>query len=64
MAQFFWHNLKIEEIIKVLRTDIEKGLTEKEVKLSLKEFGKNRLPAEKPLSELSIFLEQLKSPLI
>jgi Ca2+-transporting ATPase len=64
MIQFFWHNLKIEEIIKILRTDIEKGLTEKEVRLSLKEFGENRLPAEKPLSELSIFLEQFKSPLI
>ena len=64
MTQFFWHNLKIEEIIKILRTDIEKGLSEKEVKLSLKEFGENRLPEEKTFSRLTIFLEQFKSPLI
>ena len=64
MSKFFWHNLKIEEIIRILRTDTEKGLSEKEVKLSLKEFGKNILPEEKPLSRLTIFLEQFKSPLI
>ncbi|UZE93042.1 MAG: HAD-IC family P-type ATPase [Candidatus Nealsonbacteria bacterium] len=64
MAKFFWHNLEIEEVERILRTNIEKGLSEKEVKLSLKEFGKNELPKEKPLSRLRIFLEQFKSPLI
>ncbi|MCP6717957.1 MAG: HAD-IC family P-type ATPase [Patescibacteria group bacterium] len=63
MANFFWHNLKIKEIEKILRTNIVKGLDEKDVKLRQLEFGKNKLPEEKPLSRLAIFLEQFKSPL-
>jgi len=27
-----WHNLEIEEVVKILKTDIEQGLSEKEVK--------------------------------
>jgi len=59
-----WHNLSIEEIIKILKTDISQGLSEKEVKLRQEKFGKNKLPEEKPLSGLKLFLEQFKSPLI
>jgi len=64
MAQILWHNLAIEEIAKLQRTNFKKGLTEKEVKVRQKEFGKNLLPEEKPLSRLRIFLEQFRSPLI
>ena len=63
MAKFFWHNLKIKEIEKTLRTNINKGLDRKEVLLRQREFGKNELPEEKPISRLTIFLEQFKSPL-
>jgi len=63
MAKFFWHNLETKEIEKTLRTDIRKGLNEKEAKFRQLEFGKNKLPEEKPLSRLTIFLEQFKSPL-
>jgi Ca2+-transporting ATPase len=63
MAKFFWHNLETKEIEKTLRTDIRKGLNEKEAKFRQLEFGKNKLPEEKPLSRLAIFLEQFKSPL-
>ena len=63
MAKFFWHNLKVKEIEKTLRTNINKGLDRKEVGLRQLEFGKNELPEEKPLSRLKIFLEQFKSPL-
>jgi Ca2+-transporting ATPase len=64
MAQFFWHNLKVTETARILRTDLKKGLTEEEVELRQKEFGKNKLPEEKALSGFKIFLEQFKSPLI
>jgi P-type Ca2+ transporter type 2C len=59
-----WHSFSWEDVIKKLNSDIEKGLSEKEVKTRQKEIGKNKLPEEKPLSCLSIFLEQFKSPLI
>jgi len=64
MAEIFWHNLEIGEVEKILRTDIENGLTEKEVEIRQREFGKNLFPEEKPLSGLKLFFEQFKSPLI
>jgi len=64
MAEVFWHNLSIEEITKILKTNLKTGLTEKEVQLRQRESGKNKLPEEKPLSSLRIFLEQFRSPLI
>jgi len=64
MAEIFWHNLSIEEITKLLKTNLEEGLSEDEVKKRQKEFGKNLLPEEKPFSKLKIFLGQFKSPLI
>jgi len=59
-----WHNLDGQEVIKILKTNPKKGLTEKEVKERQKEFGKNKLPEEESLSSLRIFLEQFQSPLI
>jgi len=64
MAEIFWHNLSIEEIAKLQRTNLKEGLSEEEVQSRQKEFGKNKLPEEKPLSRLRIFLEQFRSPLI
>lgn len=40
------------------------GLTEREVKRRLEEFGRNELPRKPRASDLKILLEQLKSPLI
>jgi len=64
MAEIFWHNLGIEEVEKLSRTDIERGLDEKEIRIRQREFGKNKLSEEKLLPRLRIFLEQLRSPLI
>ncbi|MDI6602530.1 MAG: HAD-IC family P-type ATPase [Patescibacteria group bacterium] len=64
MAEIFWYNLTIEEVAKLQRTDLNEGLSVQEVKLRQREFGKNKLPEEKPLSGLRIFLEQFRSPLI
>jgi len=62
--RYLWHNLSQEQVAEILRTDLEKGLTEKEVKRRQKKFGLNKLPEEKPLSRTKVFLSQFKSPLI
>jgi len=59
-----WHNLSFEEAIKQLGSDSERGLLEREVRERQKKFGLNKLPEEKPLPSLKIFLEQFRSPLI
>jgi len=58
-----WHALSPEKVAETLKTDLEKGLEEKEVGIRQK-FGLNKLPEEKPLSKIKILLSQLKSPLI
>ena len=62
--KIIWHNLGWEKVVKLLYSDSENGLSEKEAEVRRKKFGKNILPKEKPLSKLSIFFDQLKSPLI
>jgi len=51
-----WHNLSWEKVVKKLGSDSKEGLSEKEIKLRQKKFGKNLLPEEKPLSKLGITL--------
>lgn len=55
-----WSNLKIEEVICELKTDSEKGLSEKEVRERQKIYGKNVLPEKPPSTFLSLFLNQFK----
>jgi magnesium-transporting ATPase (P-type) len=62
--EILWHNLSWIEAVEKLKSNSEDGLDGKEVKARREKFGKNLLPAEKPLSKLGIFLEQFKSPLI
>ena len=59
-----WHSIPWKEVVNKLGSDIKKGLTDNDVERKQKEFGENILPKEKPLSRISIFLEQFKSPLI
>src|SRR3989344_4877164 len=59
-----WHSLSSKEVIKKLETDSLFGLSENEVRERQKRFGKNKLPEEKPLSSLRIFVEQFTNPLI
>jgi len=58
-----WHNLSVETVLKKLKTSRD-GLSEKEARQRLKKFGLNKLPEEKRLTGLKIFLEQFRSPLI
>lgn len=59
-----WHSISWKEAIEKIVSDSKDGLSSEEVKLRQKEFGKNVLPKEKPLSKLKILLDQLKSPLM
>ncbi|MBU1292369.1 HAD-IC family P-type ATPase [Patescibacteria group bacterium] len=58
-----WHSFSIKETFKDLRTGF-KGLSQEKANLRLKRSGLNKLPQEKSLSRLKLFLGQLKSPLI
>ncbi len=59
-----WQNLSFEETVKLLDSNSKNGLSEKEILFRQKKFGLNKLPEEKPLPSLKIFLEQFRSPLI
>ena len=59
-----WHNIPVKEVIEGLGADPSQGLSEREAEIRRKKFGLNRLPEEKPLSGLKLFLEQFTSPLI
>jgi len=58
-----WHSLSLEMVFKKARAN-KNGLSEKEAKQRLKKFGFNKLPEEKRLTGVKIFLDQFKSPLI
>ncbi len=60
---YHWYALDVDRVAEVLKTNIEKGLDGKEVEIRQR-FGYNKLPEEKPVSRIKIFLFQLKSPLI
>ncbi|MDO8633407.1 MAG: cation-transporting P-type ATPase, partial [Candidatus Wildermuthbacteria bacterium] len=64
IAQRSWHALPWEEVAKIFETDSEYGLTDAQVKERHKIFGKNILPKEKFPSRFTVFLSQLKSPLV
>ncbi len=59
-----WHTLSPEKVAEILKTDLGEGLSEEEVKIRQKKFGLNKLPKEKPLPKVKIFLSQFQSPLI
>jgi len=63
-AKFIWHNLSIQETAQVFNIDLEKGLSEKQVKANQEKFGFNQLPQKKPLSQVQLFLDQFKNILI
>ncbi len=62
MKQTIWHNLKLSDIYKELKSSA-RGLDDKEAQARRKKFGTNELPRSKPLSSWIIFLNQIRSPL-
>src|SRR3989338_5873265 len=59
-----WHSLPWQEAVKRLDSNNETGLSEREALERREKFGRNKLPEDKPLSGIRIFLGQFKSPLI
>ena len=59
-----WHSLGVEEVIRLMETDITQGLTHKEAEQRRKVYGPNTLGEEKPTSALFLFLSQFKNPLV
>ncbi|PJE57759.1 MAG: ATPase [Candidatus Portnoybacteria bacterium CG10_big_fil_rev_8_21_14_0_10_38_18] len=58
-----WHSIRVESVLRHLKSN-KNGLSEKEVQERFHRFGFNKLPEEKPVSKIKVFLEQFKSPLI
>jgi Ca2+-transporting ATPase len=56
--------LKKEEILSLLKTDLEKGLSKEEAKERLKIYGFNELPEKKPKSIFIRIYDQIKSFLV
>jgi len=58
-----WHSLEIKEVLARLKVSKE-GLDKEEAARRLKKIGPNKLPEEKKLTQLQIFFNQFKSPLV
>lgn len=58
-----WHAQSIEKVIMELGSSLD-GLSEEEVKKRIVQFGPNKIPEEKPLRGLKLFLSQFANPLI
>lgn len=59
-----WHQLSIQETTRHLETDLETGLTEKEVAKRQSQFGANELKAKPGTSPIVKFLQQFNQPLL
>ncbi len=59
-----WHNATPEEVLAELKTDSEKGLSEREAADRLHEYGKNVFVSDRELSLSGALLAQLKKPSI
>lgn len=62
MKQIIWHNLKLSDVYKELKSSAG-GLDRKESLLRRKKTGPNELARSKSISSWMIFLNQIKSPL-
>ncbi len=58
------HSIDVSEVLKVMNTSTDKGLTEVEVKARLEKYGRNELVKEKGKTALQIFIGQFKDFLI
>ncbi|MCS7164182.1 MAG: cation-transporting P-type ATPase [Thermodesulfovibrio sp.] len=56
-----WHLIDWQEVVKILNTNEDLGLSSEEHSKRLKKFGPNTLDEEKSKSKISLFLSQFKS---
>src|SRR4249920_3759871 len=58
------HALAADEVLALLATDAQRGLTSAEARARLAQRGPNELPAAPPVPRWRRFLAQLESPLV
>ena len=59
-----WHNIPAKEALNILNSSAQFGLKEQDVAKRRDEYGLNKLPEDKPIPRLILFLRQFKSPLV
>ncbi|MDD4661776.1 MAG: HAD-IC family P-type ATPase [Candidatus Pacebacteria bacterium] len=59
-----YHNISALDVIKILDSDVQKGLTKKEVSKRILSFGKNSISEKKETPKIILFLSQFQSPLM
>ena len=59
-----WWQINVEQIEKLLSSNISMGLAAEEAKLRLEKYGLNQLKEKKPISPIKIFLEQFQDFII
>ena len=63
-SAFTVHRMQVDEAVKHLKTDLDKGLTEAEAKKRLEEYGANELDKEEEKSLLARIMEQFEDILV
>lgn len=58
------HHKNLETVLKELKTNVGLGLSEEEALLRLDEYGPNEFQEEKKKTKLSMFISQLRDPMI
>jgi len=64
LTQTNWHELPEPEVVRLLESDQASGLTQTEVETRLRQFGQNKMTAQKRMSEWKRFLLQFAQPLM
>ncbi len=59
-----WHQLKIEEVLRLLDVDVTTGLSSTELELRRDEFGPNRVTVRQGTPAWLKFLRQFNQPLV
>ena len=59
-----WHAMAVDEVVRRLTTDIEKGLDAGEASIRLQKYGPNRLPEGKKRGPFMRFLSQFNNILV
>jgi Ca2+-transporting ATPase len=64
LTQTHWHELPEQEVVRLLESDLTRGLSQTQVEARLRQFGQNQMNAQKPMSEWMRFLLQFAQPLM
>lgn len=63
-AKIIYHSSTLSDVVSVLKTDPERGLSESQASDRLKIYGKNTITESKKKNYLVIFFRQFKSPIV